>query len=104
MADNDVEHRIREKAYELWVLEGRPHGQEIRHWDMARALLAQDENSSPGLMSAKPHIHDIEVAVATLASGGQASDPAPSSATEDPAVGPQAAAEAAAAGKIRRKP
>ena len=36
----DMENRIREKAYELWLLEGRPEdGQAARHWEMARNLI-----------------------------------------------------------------
>jgi hypothetical protein len=35
---NTNEHRIREFAYQIWESEGRPHGQEERHWDMACKL------------------------------------------------------------------
>ena len=40
-----LEGRIREKARELWILEGRPNedGHEQRHWDMARQLILQDQ-------------------------------------------------------------
>ena len=30
------EKRIREFAYQIWESEGKPEGQESRHWDMAR--------------------------------------------------------------------
>ena len=32
------EKRIREFAYQIWESEGKPAGQEDRHWDMARKL------------------------------------------------------------------
>ena len=34
---NDDKH-IREFAYQIWESEGRPEGQEARHWDMAHKL------------------------------------------------------------------
>lgn len=38
--------RIREFAYQIWESEGRPEGQESRHWDMARKL-AEAEALAP---------------------------------------------------------
>jgi hypothetical protein len=35
---NINEHRVREFAYQIWESEGRPQGQEERHWDMACKL------------------------------------------------------------------
>lgn len=32
------EKRIREFAYQIWESEGRPQGQEARHWEMAHKL------------------------------------------------------------------
>jgi hypothetical protein len=43
--DHDSTQKVREKAYELWTLEGRPDGRELNHWEMARGLVAQDEGS-----------------------------------------------------------
>ncbi|MDZ3992490.1 hypothetical protein PspTeo4_17880 [Pseudomonas sp. Teo4] len=40
------EKRIREFAYQIWESEGKPLGQEIRHWDMARKL-AEAESLAP---------------------------------------------------------
>ena len=40
------EQRIRELAYDIWVSEGRPHGQDERHWEMARKL-AEAESGNP---------------------------------------------------------
>ena len=43
---NKDEKRIREFAYDIWVSEGRPHGQEERHWEMA-CKLVEAENGKP---------------------------------------------------------
>ncbi|KPM62763.1 DUF2934 domain-containing protein [Pseudomonas plecoglossicida] len=40
------EKRIREFAYQIWESEGKPVGQEDRHWDMARKL-AEAEALAP---------------------------------------------------------
>lgn len=43
------EQRIREIAHRLWEQEGRPSGQEQRHWEMAEAIVRderlEDEDS-----------------------------------------------------------
>jgi hypothetical protein len=43
------EKRVREFAYQIWESEGRPQGQEARHWEMARKLVEAE-----GLTPAKP--------------------------------------------------
>lgn len=47
------EKRIREFAYQIWESEGRPEGQEQRHWDMARKL-AEAEALAPKVTPRKP--------------------------------------------------
>jgi Protein of unknown function (DUF2934). len=37
--EQDREARIRQKAHDLWVAEGKPSGQAARHWQMAEASL-----------------------------------------------------------------
>ncbi|MHC8381160.1 DUF2934 domain-containing protein [Pseudomonas sp. LB3P14] len=44
MSTNDK--RIREFAYQIWESEGKPEGQEARHWEMARKL-AEAEAMAP---------------------------------------------------------
>lgn len=36
------EQRIREIAHRLWEQEGRPSGQEQRHWEMAEAIVRDE--------------------------------------------------------------
>ncbi|MFV7435130.1 DUF2934 domain-containing protein [Pseudomonas shirazica] len=64
------EKRIREFAYQIWESEGKPVGQEDRHWDMARKL-AEAEALAPKVAPrnrapAKPKVaaEPVEKAVA----------------------------------------
>ncbi|HZX18075.1 MAG TPA: DUF2934 domain-containing protein [Pseudomonas sp.] len=45
------EQRIREFAFQIWESEGKPIGQEERHWQMARKL-AEAENTAEVLAPA----------------------------------------------------
>jgi hypothetical protein len=46
-ARQDLERRVRERAYYLWLGEGRPEGQAERHWWRACAI-EEDIVASPG--------------------------------------------------------
>jgi hypothetical protein len=39
------EERIRERAYKIWLDEGCPDGRSEDHWDMARELIAIEDNT-----------------------------------------------------------
>ena len=43
---NNDDKRIREFAYQIWESEGKPDGQDARHWEMAHKL-AQAEALAP---------------------------------------------------------
>lgn len=47
----DKEERIRSRAYELWEIEGKPHGSHERHWLEATN---QIETETTSAMPAKP--------------------------------------------------
>ena len=57
--------KVREKAYEIWVLEGRPQGRSLFHWGMAEQLVAQEEADRPHNPSASDK-REIENAVVAL--------------------------------------
>jgi hypothetical protein len=40
---SDIEQRIRDRAYHLWLEEGCPDGREKDHWDMATELVAIED-------------------------------------------------------------
>jgi len=42
-SENDLEHRIRERAYRLWLEEGCPEGRAQGNWDLARELVAIED-------------------------------------------------------------
>jgi hypothetical protein len=42
------EERIREKAHALWEKEGRPIGQESRHWEEAEKLVNEADSVAAG--------------------------------------------------------
>jgi hypothetical protein len=41
---DDFEERVRKRAYRLWQEEGCPEGRATAHWDMARELVAIEDN------------------------------------------------------------
>src|SRR5215470_5802384 len=43
-AMDDMDDRIRQRAYRLWVEEGCPEGRQEIHWDRARELVAIEQN------------------------------------------------------------
>lgn len=48
------EKRIREFAYQIWESEGKPQGQEERHWDMARKLAEAEALAPKSTAARKP--------------------------------------------------
>lgn len=50
----NVEDRIRRRAYEIWEQEGRPHGREVDHWLQAAREIAATEGHGGGGQAAEP--------------------------------------------------
>jgi len=40
---SDRHERISERAYQIWVAEGRPHGRHDEHWQRAEREIAEEE-------------------------------------------------------------
>ena len=40
---SDRQERISERAYQIWVAEGRVHGKDHEHWQRAEREIAQEE-------------------------------------------------------------
>lgn len=40
---DDLERRIRERAYRLWIEEGQPQGKAEAHWELARIAIALED-------------------------------------------------------------
>jgi hypothetical protein len=47
--NDDLDERIRARAYELWKGEGQPHGLADRHWEIASELIAIEESQKDTL-------------------------------------------------------
>jgi hypothetical protein len=43
--ESEKEARIRERAYEIWVREGQPHGRDAEHWQMAEAEITAESEA-----------------------------------------------------------
>ncbi len=39
MPDHDIEQRVRERAFYIWIEQGRPNGKDKEHWQQAEAEL-----------------------------------------------------------------
>ena len=53
---DDLEERIRQRAYRLWVEEGRPKGRENLHWEMAKELIAIEDGQQATLKPIDAHL------------------------------------------------
>jgi hypothetical protein len=42
-SNEEKEQRIRERAYQIWLDEGRPHGRDKEHWQQAEAQINAEE-------------------------------------------------------------
>jgi hypothetical protein len=51
---SDREDRIKQLARRIWESEGRPAGQEVRHWYMAVKLVEASERPDPYVPDAHP--------------------------------------------------
>jgi hypothetical protein len=75
MAMNIDEKRVREFAYQIWESEGKPAGQEDRHWAMAYKL-AEAEAVTEQLPTLKPKRISKPKAVTLAEAEAQAEQPA----------------------------
>ncbi len=42
LAGRPDEYQIRERAYGIWIEEGRPHGRDLAHWQRAHQELQRE--------------------------------------------------------------
>jgi hypothetical protein len=52
--EKELEERIRLKAYEIWLEEGRPQGRDKEHWELAKFAIAQQDGLSATLLPPEP--------------------------------------------------
>jgi hypothetical protein len=58
--NDDREKQIRERAYALWEQEGRPNGEDLRHWVAALEDLASDHPNSEIIAENTSVLGDLE--------------------------------------------
>ncbi|AOE60428.1 DUF2934 domain-containing protein [Pseudomonas corrugata] len=96
--------RIREFAYQIWESEGKPTGQEERHWDMARKLAEAEAlaPSKPPKAASKPAASKAN-GIKPVAAKSTTAKAAPKSTTPKAKPAAKPAAAAPAAGKPAEK-
>ena len=47
---DEVEERVKRRAYEIWQREGCPEGREADHWALAKEEIAIEDNQSQALL------------------------------------------------------
>lgn len=98
--DHDTEHRVRERAYQIWEQEGRPHGRDAHHWQRAAAEFA-DAGQKKVRGAAKPDPREARSAGAPEAS---AAKPVRGREIDAPGSAPSKRPNANAAAPSARKP
>lgn len=54
MIDHDeVDRRIRERAFQIWLDEGQPYGRDKEHWELAKLAIAEKDGLASALVPAK---------------------------------------------------
>jgi hypothetical protein len=100
------EKRIREFAYQIWESEGKPSGQDARHWEMARKL-AEAEALAPDKSTArkatKPKLPKVDAKSAPDKAKPAAAKSAPK-ATPKPAAKSPATKPASKPAAVKSKP
>jgi hypothetical protein len=59
---DDYAERVRRRAYQIWLEEGRPEGRESTHWDMASELVAIEDQQAKTTKPVRRSAGDTEVA------------------------------------------
>lgn len=54
-ADEDLEHRIRLRAYLMWEVEGRPEGRADEYWHRARERVEAEAQSAYPPVQSRAH-------------------------------------------------
>ena len=52
--ETDVEQRIRERAYQIWIEQGQPDGRDKEHWTQAEQELSGTVERGPPLQPDQP--------------------------------------------------
>jgi hypothetical protein len=89
---DDHTERVRRRAYQIWLEEGRPEGREAAHWEMARELVAIEDSQTSTTRPVERNPDDPESAATPS-----------KSANKSPAKSPAKAMAAASPGSATTK-
>ncbi len=79
--DVTLESRIRNRAYAIWEAEGQPHGEDLRHWEMAQQeFLAAAPKAKAARAPRKPAAAEAAATPAKPVKAAAAAKPAPAAA------------------------
>jgi hypothetical protein len=74
--DTELERRIRERAFEIWLDEGCPDGRDKAHWERARREISESDPSQHDAPPLQPEpIGEVKYAEERLADGGEGRPP-----------------------------
>jgi hypothetical protein len=65
MDQDELDERIKQRARRIWEEEGRPHGRDKEHWDMAAELVAIEDNYQATLKPVERDADEPENAAAS---------------------------------------
>lgn len=71
---DDHEQRVRERAFKIWQEQGCPDGQAEVHWEMARELVAIEENQDLTLVPVARDPDDPTIAADEVEETGPAAN------------------------------
>jgi hypothetical protein len=54
MVDDELEQRIRERAFQIWIEEGQPEGRDKDHWELAKFAIAEQDGQALTLVPTAP--------------------------------------------------
>jgi Protein of unknown function (DUF2934) len=72
--DTETEQRIRERAYQIWIEEGRPTGRDKEHWARAEQELSETTERGPPLQPDQP-VGEVKRAQERLQDAGEVEVP-----------------------------
>jgi Protein of unknown function (DUF2934). len=70
-----MDDRIRERAYQIWLSEGKPLGRDADHWERARRQI--EKELSDGAAAHKAGVNEVPAANITVHKGPDSSSPTP---------------------------
>ena len=53
-SEEEVEQRIRERAFQIWISEGQPEGRHKEHWELAKFAIAEQDGLATALAPVSP--------------------------------------------------